>query len=65
MDRLSGARRALLSLGLATALAPPARDAIGVVSLALTVVGGFLLRLLTLRVGYFPPVSGALRVPKR
>ncbi|HEY2996305.1 MAG TPA: NrfD/PsrC family molybdoenzyme membrane anchor subunit [Methylomirabilota bacterium] len=52
-------------LAVVAALAPPARDAIGVVSLALTLVGGFLLRLLTLRVGYFPPVSGALRVPKR
>ena len=52
-------------LAVVAAVAPPARDAIGVISLALTVVGGFLLRLLTLRVGYFPPVSGALRVPKR
>jgi formate-dependent nitrite reductase membrane component NrfD len=52
-------------LAVVAALAPPARDALGVVSLALTLVGGFLLRLLTLRVGYFPPVSGALRVPKR
>jgi len=46
-------------------LAPPARDVLGVMSLMLTLAGGFLLRLLTLRVGYFPPVSGALRVPKR
>jgi hypothetical protein len=47
------------------ALLPPTRDAFGVAALALTVGGGFLLRLLTLRVGYFPPVSGTLRVPKR
>jgi hypothetical protein len=33
--------------------------------IVLTLAAGFLLRLLTLRVGYFPPVSGALRVPKR
>jgi len=52
-------------LALVAALVPPARDAVGVMALVLTVAGGFLLRLLTLRVGYFPPVSGALRVPKR
>ncbi|HET7341924.1 MAG TPA: NrfD/PsrC family molybdoenzyme membrane anchor subunit, partial [Methylomirabilota bacterium] len=33
------------------ALAPGARDAVGVIALVLTVAGGFLLRLLTLRVG--------------
>ena len=47
------------------AVAPVARDAIGVIGFVTTVAGGFALRLLTLRVGYFPPVSGALRVPKR
>jgi sulfite dehydrogenase (quinone) subunit SoeC len=47
------------------AVLPPSRDAIGVICLVSTVVGGFGLRLLTLRVGYFPPISGALRVPKR
>jgi len=52
-------------LAVIAAVAPGARDAIGVISFVLTVVGGFLLRLLTLRVGYFPPVSGVLRVPKR
>ena len=52
-------------LALVAALVPPARDAFGVAALVLTVTGGFLLRLLTLRVGYFPPVSGVLRVPKR
>ena len=52
-------------LAIVAALAPPARDAVAVMSLVLTVAGGFLLRLLTLRVGYCPPVSGVLRVPKR
>lgn len=52
-------------LAVVAALAPPARDALGVMALVLTLTGGFLLRLLTLRVGYFPPVSGRLRVPKR
>ena len=52
-------------LALLAAVAPSARDAVGLLSLVLTLAGGFVLRLLTLRVGYFPPVSGALRVPKR
>jgi len=52
-------------LAVLAALVPPTRDALGVAALLLTVAGGFLLRLLTLRVGYFPPVSGVLRVPKR
>ena len=43
----------------------PARDAIGIICLVSTVSGGFALRLITLRVGFFPPVSGALRLPKR
>ncbi len=54
-----------LLLAIVAALAVPARDALGIVALALTLAGGFMLRLLTLRVGYFPPVSGVLRVPKR
>ncbi len=54
-----------LLLAVVAAVLPPARHAVGVVSLLLTLAGGFVLRLLTLRVGYFPPVSGALRVPKR
>ena len=41
------------------------RPALGVACFVLTVAGGFYLRLLTLRVGYFPPVSGALRLSKR
>ena len=41
------------------------RPAIAVACLVLTLAGGFFLRLLTLRVGYFPPVSGALRLSKR
>jgi len=52
-------------LAVLAALVAPTRDALGVAALLLTVAGGFLLRLLTLRVGYFPPVSGVLRVPKR
>ena len=54
-----------LLLAVIAAAAPPGRDALGVAALVLTLGGGFLLRLLTLRVGYFPPVSGVLRVPKR
>jgi formate-dependent nitrite reductase membrane component NrfD len=41
------------------------RAAIAVACFVLTLAGGFLLRLLTLRVGYFPPISGALRLKKR
>jgi formate-dependent nitrite reductase membrane component NrfD len=52
-------------LAIVAALAAPARDALGIVTLVLTVASGFMLRLLTLRIGYFPPISGALRVPKR
>jgi formate-dependent nitrite reductase membrane component NrfD len=52
-------------LAIVAALLVPLRDGLGVATLVLTLAGGFLLRLLTLRVGYFPPVSGALRVPKR
>jgi len=52
-------------LAIVAALLPPVRDAFGAAALVLTVGGGFLLRLLTLRVGYFPPVSGVLRVPRR
>jgi formate-dependent nitrite reductase membrane component NrfD len=44
---------------------PSDRPALAFACLALTVVGGFYLRLLTLRVGFFPPVSGALRLSKR
>lgn len=43
----------------------PARNAIGIVCLFSTVFGGFALRLITLRVGFFPPVSGPIRLPKR
>ena len=52
-------------LAAVAALVPPARDVIAIMTLISTTAGGFVLRLLTLRVGYFPPVSGALRVPKR
>jgi formate-dependent nitrite reductase membrane component NrfD len=45
--------------------APSDRPALAFACLVLTAGGGFYLRLLTLRVGYFPPVSGALRLSKR
>lgn len=54
---------ALLAVAGAAELAP--RPGIAVACLVLTVGGGFFLRLVTLRVGYFPPVSGALRPPRR
>jgi len=52
-------------LAVVAALLRPTREAFGAAALVLPVGGGFLLRLLTMRVGYFPPVSGMLRVPKR
>ena len=52
-------------LGIAGVVAPSDRPAIGIASFMLTLAGGFYLRLITLRVGYFPPVSGALRLSKR
>lgn len=44
---------------------PLDRGAVGIACFVLTVAGGFGLRLITLRVGYFPPISGALRPKKR
>jgi formate-dependent nitrite reductase membrane component NrfD len=44
---------------------PSDRGAGGIACFALTVAGGFGLRVITLRVGYFPPISGALRLKKR
>jgi formate-dependent nitrite reductase membrane component NrfD len=41
------------------------RAVIGIACFAGTGAGGFFLRLFTLRVGYFPPISGALRLKKR
>ena len=52
-------------LGFIGAAAPAERAALGIAALPLTVAGGFFLRLVTLRVGYFPPVSGMLRLRKR
>jgi len=52
-------------LALSGVMSPTDRGAIGIVCLLLTLAGGFFLRLVTLRVGYFPPVSGALRLSKR
>jgi formate-dependent nitrite reductase membrane component NrfD len=54
-----------LLLGLAGVAWPAGRGAMGLACFALTLAGGFFLRLVTLRVGYFPPVSGALRLSKR
>ena len=47
------------------AAAPSARDAMGVLALCCTLAGGFALRLLTLRVGIYPPVHSVIRLPKR
>ena len=52
-------------LAFAGAAAPTNRPGIAVACFVLTLAGGFFLRLVTLRVGYFPPVSGALRLSKR
>ena len=52
-------------LAVAAVAAPSDRAAIGVACFVATVAGGFFLRLFTLRVGYFPPISGALRLSKR
>ena len=52
-------------LALLGAASPSDRPAVAVACLVLTVAGGLSLRLLTLRVGYFPPVSGMLRLKKR
>jgi formate-dependent nitrite reductase membrane component NrfD len=47
-------------LALAAALGPALRPGAGLAALALTLAGGFLLRLLTLRVGIVPPVRAVL-----
>jgi hypothetical protein len=52
-------------LAIAGVVAPSVRAAIGIACFVCTVAGGFFLRLFTLRVGYFPPISGALRLKKR
>jgi formate-dependent nitrite reductase membrane component NrfD len=52
-------------LAFAGAAAPTNRPGIAVACFMLTLAGGFFLRLVTLRVGYLPPVSGALRLSKR
>jgi formate-dependent nitrite reductase membrane component NrfD len=49
----------------AGAASPVYRPGIAAACFVLTLTGGFVLRLITLRVGYFPPVSGALRLKKR
>jgi formate-dependent nitrite reductase membrane component NrfD len=53
----------LLALG--ALLAPSDRAAAAVACFVLTTAGGFYLRLFTLRVGFFPPISGTLRMKKR
>lgn len=45
--------------------APPARPALGVLCLLCTLVAGFALRLITLRVGFYRPLTSALRFPTR
>lgn len=52
-------------LAITTLFVPSDRAAVGIACFTLTVAGGFSLRLITLRVGYFPPISGALRLKKR
>ena len=52
-------------LAIAAVFLPSGRGAVGIACFALTAAGGFGLRLITLRVGYFPPISGALRLKKR
>jgi formate-dependent nitrite reductase membrane component NrfD len=52
-------------LAIAGVVSPSDRAGIGIACFVLTLAGGFFLRLITLRVGYFPPVSGALRLSKR
>jgi formate-dependent nitrite reductase membrane component NrfD len=61
-----GAGTALpMLLAVAGAIAPSDRAGLGITCFVCTVAGGFYLRLYTLRVGYFPPISGALRLKKR
>ncbi len=52
-------------LAIAGVIAPSDRAGLGVACFVSTVAGGFFLRLFTLRVGYFPPITGALRLKKR
>jgi formate-dependent nitrite reductase membrane component NrfD len=52
-------------LAIVGALVPASRPAVGIACFVLTLAGGFFLRLVTLRVGYFPPVSGRLRLSRR
>jgi formate-dependent nitrite reductase membrane component NrfD len=52
-------------LAIAGVFVPSDRPWLGIACFALTATGGFGLRLITLRVGYFPPISGALRPKKR
>jgi formate-dependent nitrite reductase membrane component NrfD len=78
LERLHGTFRWPFRAGVATAgtifpmvlavvgvASPPSRDAVGAVCLLCTVAGGFALRLITLRVGFFPPVTGVIRLPRR
>lgn len=52
-------------LALVGVAAPSDRYALGIACFVLTILGGFYLRLVTLRVGFFPPVSGMLRLTRR
>jgi formate-dependent nitrite reductase membrane component NrfD len=54
-----------MALAAAAAAWPRGRGALGLVCLVATVAGGFGLRLITLRVGFFPPVTGGIRLRGR
>jgi formate-dependent nitrite reductase membrane component NrfD len=54
-----------MALALAAVGVPRARPALGVVCLACMLTAGFALRLITLRVGFYRPLTSVLRFPKR
>lgn len=54
-----------LALALVALALPPARAAIALVALITTLAGGFALRLLTLRAGFYAPIRATLRLRRR
>lgn len=54
-----------LCLALLALAVPRARDAVGVLALLGTLPAGYALRLLTLRVGIYPPLHATIGVPRR
>lgn len=52
-------------LGLLGLASPPLRDLAGVAALLCTLPAGFALRLITLRVGIFPPLTASIAPPQR